>query len=230
MNAKQDNKVGMFTSVKLACEQASAVWSSVPAFGSAFGKFTACVERIEEFAQKQATVSTGATEDKKNCRKSMCTAALVVAGAVHAFATENNNLELARKVDVSFSSLLAGRDRTSAEKCQTIHRLATEHVAELSEHGVTGAKLKALQTKIDDYAKCLQRPRQIISESKTATGQLETEIEAADGLLSDHLDRLILQFADSDPEFYNNYTNARAIVNNASGRDTGEEPTPSKAA
>ena len=56
----------------------------------------------------------------------------------------------------------------------------------------------------------MQRPRQIIAESKTATAQLEAEIETADQLLTDSLDRLVLQFKDSEPEFYNNYTNARA--------------------
>jgi len=230
MNAKQDNKVGMFTSVKLACAENSAIWASVPAFGAAFAKFNTCVERIQEFAQKQAERSTGATADKRRCRESMCDAALVIAGAARAFAIDNNNLELAGKVDFSRSTLLGGRDRTSAEKCQTIHRLASENLGDLTEHGVTPAKLKGLQTKIDAYMACLQRPRQIIAESKTATAQLEAEIETADQLLTDSLDRLVLQFKDSEPEFYNNYTNARAIVNNASGRSSGEDSAQTKAA
>ena len=167
----------MFRSVKLACQQASAVWGGVAAFGASFEKFNTCLERIQEFSQKQAEVSKGATLNKKNCRKSMCAAALVIAGQVHACATENNELELAGKVDVSLSTLLEGRDRASAERCQTIHRLASEKVAKLAEQGVNAAKLKSLQTKIDDCVARLQRPRQIISEGKTATGQLEVEIE-----------------------------------------------------
>ncbi len=153
----------------------------------------------------------------------MCNAALVIAGAVRAFAVANSDLELAGKVDYSRSVLLGGRDRASAEKCQLIHRLATEQVADLAEHGVTVAKLKALQAKIDGYVTCLQRPRQIIAGSKTATAQFEAEIAVADQLLADGLDRLVLQFKDSDPEFYGNYANARAVVNNASGRDSGTD-------
>ena len=95
---------------------------------------------------------------------------------------------------------------------------------------MTAAKLKSLQGKIDDYAACVQRPRQIISEAKTATAQLEAEIEVADRLLADGLDKLVLQFKDSEPEFYNNYTNARIIVDNASGHDSGESPAQPKAA
>jgi hypothetical protein len=230
MNAKQDNKVGMFTSVKLACAEDAAIWAGVPAFGAAFAKFSECVDRIEEFAQKQAERSNGATADKKRCRESMCDAAQVIAGAVRAYAIDNDDLELAGKVDFSRSTLLGGRDRTSSEKSQTIHRLASDKVAELSDHGVTAAKLKSLQTKIDAYVACLQRPRQIIAASKTATAQLESEIETADLLLTDSLDGLVLQFKDSEPAFYNNYTNARAVVNNASGRNSGEDPAQPKAA
>lgn len=232
MNAKQDNKVGMFRSVKLTCEGAADVWSSVPAFGTAFEKFSTCVEQIQEFAQKQAEVSRGATADKQRCREAMCDAALVIGGAVRAYAVDASDMELADNVGFSRSALLGGRDRSSAEKCQTIHRLATENVEDLAEHGVTAAKLKALQTKIDAYVACLQRPRQIIAESKTATARLESEIEKADVLLVDGLDRLVLHFKDSAPEFYSNYVNARVIVNNASGRDSSAEviPPQSKAA
>ena len=230
MNAKQDNKVGMFGSVALACDKAAKIWASLVAFVAAYDKFKNSLERIKEFAQKQAEASKGATEFKKYCRQSMCEAAQVIAGAVHSHATENNDVELAAKVDVSLSSLLTGRDRVSAEKCQSIHRLASEKVADLAEQGVTAAKLKSLQTKIDDYTACLQRPRQIISEVKTATAQLEAEIETADQLLADGLDRLVLQFKDSEPEFYNNYLNARVIVDNASGHDSGEATPQPKAA
>ena len=230
LNAKQDNKVGMFTAVKAVCEGASTVTGTVPAFGVSFEKFTTCVERIQRFSEKQAKGSSGATADKQRCREWMCDAALVIAGAVRAYAIDNNNLELAGKVDFSRSTLLGGRDRASAEKCQTIHRLAVEKVAELTEHGVSTAKLKSLQAKIDAYVGCLQRPRQIITENKTATAQLEAEIETADQLLADGLDRLVLQFKDTEPEFFNNYTNARAIVNNASGRDSGEVPAQPKTA
>src|SRR5436190_22980842 len=98
----------MFRSVKLACEQASTVWASVPAFGASFDKFTTSVKRIQGFSEKQAEESKGATANKKSCRKSMCDAALVIAGAVHAFATDSSDLELAGKVDVSLTALLGG--------------------------------------------------------------------------------------------------------------------------
>ena len=214
----------MFFSFCFAAQR--AVWLRPQSGANESRSAGACLRQ----AQKQAERSTGATADKRRCRESMCDAALVIAGAVRAYAIDNDNLELAGKVDFSLTTLLGGRDRAGAEKCQTIHQLASEKVGNLSEHGVTPAKLKSLQTKIDAYRACLQRPRQIIAESKTATAQLEAEIEVADQLLTDSLDRLVLQCKDSEPEFYNNYTNARAIVNNASGRSSGEDPTQAKAA
>ena len=211
----------MFGSVHVTCKVAAETWTSVPAFGEAFTMFGLCLTRIDEFAQKQAEISRSATEEMQHCRESMCEAAAAIAGAMRAYAISNNELELAGKVDPSRSALLAGRDRVSAERCQTIHRLASEKVADLAEHGVTAAKLKSLQVKIDAYSACLQRPRQIITESKTTTAQMEAEIATANQLLVDGLDRLVLQFKDAAPEFYANYTNARVVVHNAAGRDIG---------
>lgn len=61
MNAKQDNKVGKFRSVKLACDQPSPVWGSVSEFFDIYTNASAIVDNAsgrnsgEDTAQANAT-------------------------------------------------------------------------------------------------------------------------------------------------------------------------------
>ena len=155
----------------------------------------------------------------------MCKAGAAIAGAVHSWAVKNNDLDLAAKTDFSYSDLLDGRDRASAEKCQNVHKAATENLASLGQHGVTAAKLTKLQQKIDAYTECVTKPRAAIQSNKTATQQLESEFAGADKLLHESLDKLALQFEVSHPHFFQDWQNARVIVDNAATRP-GEEGQP----
>ena len=199
--------------------------ATIPAFVTDFDDFTASVARIGALSEKRAVPTKGIARDKQFCREQMCKVAAASAGAVHSWATKNDNLELAAKVDFSYSDLLAGRDTGSAEKCQNVHKVATESLDSLGQHGVSAAKLKALQQKIDAYSGCLPKPRAAIGSNKTSTQQLESEFSAADKLLHESLDKLALQFETSHPQFFQDWFNARVIVDTAATRP-GEEGQP----
>ena len=226
LSAKDENKYRMYLSVQKVGEDNPEVIATVPAFVTDFNEFTAGVTRIEELSKKRAEPTSGIAEDKQLCREQMCKAAAAVAGGVHSWATKNSNLELAAKVNFSYSDLLTGRDRASGEKCQNVHKAATENLSSLGKHGVTAAKLTDLQKKIDGYGDCLPKPRSAIRLKKTATQQLEEEFAAADKLLNDSLDKLALQFEAAQPEFFHDWRNARIIVDNAATRpgEAGEPP------
>jgi len=226
LSSKHENKYRMYLSVQKVGEDNPAVIATVPAFATDFDEFTASAARIGTMSKKRAEPTKGIARDKQFCREQMCKAGAAIAGAVHSWAAKNNNLELADKVDFSYSDLLAGRDRASAEKCQNVHKAATDNLASLGQHGVTVAKLTELQAKIDAYSECLPKPRAAIGSNKTTTLQLETEFAAADRLLNNSLDKLALQFESSHPQFFQDWQNARIIVDNAATRPGEEEEPP----
>ena len=82
--------------------------------------------------------------------------------------------------------------------------------------------LEDLQEKIDAYAACISKPREAVATDKTLTKQIEKEFTAADALLTNGLDELILSFRSTAPTFYEDYRNARAVVNRDATRDTVE--------
>ena len=222
LSAKDENKYGMYLNVQKVGVDNPTVLVTIPAFVTDFNDFKGCAGRIKGLSKQRAEPTKGIALDKKSCREQMCKSAAIIAGAVHSYAVKNNNLELAAKVNVSYSALYAGRDTGSGEKCQNVHQAATENLAALGEHGVTAVKLGTLQELIDDFNDCVPKPRAAIGTNKTATTQLEAEFAAADSLLTDRLDKLALQFEQSHPQFYREWLSARVIVDLAASRP-GEE-------
>ena len=146
-----------------------------------------------------------------------------VAAGVRAWAEDKGNFEVAGKVDYSCSDLGGGRDTASKDRCQPLHDVAAEVVDSLGDHGVDEATLEDLQGKIDDYEQCISKPRESIATGKTLTKQFADEFRGADRLLEKGLDELSLKFKKSAPKFYQDYWNARRIVDTAATCDTTDE-------
>ena len=98
---------------------------------------------------------------------------------------------------------------------------ATENLASLGNFGVSQAKLTLFKQRLKTYDGLRVMPRQA-QGAAAATRQLEQLLPEADQLLANRMDRLVWQFRESEPEFYEKYQVARTIVNAAT---TGAEPT-----
>jgi hypothetical protein len=147
--------------------------------------------------------------------------------AAASWALKTAQLDVAKKADWSYSDLLAGRDTASEDRCRNVLKLATENLKALGKFGVNQAKLDELEEKIDAYAGCIAKPREAIAAGKTTTELLAAEFAAADKVLTETLDKLILQFETTASEFFADYQNARVVVEQAGTRDTGEDAPPS---
>jgi hypothetical protein len=220
MNYKDLNKYNMYLAVKSVCDSHAAIWQDLPAFAATCTDFLTCVEAIRTLNQIQTQITTGIAANKRRLRREMCHLALEIAAAIRAWAVSTRNNELAGKVNYSFTTLWTGPATASANRCQNIHALATEHLASLGDHGITAQKLQRLQDSIDAYTAIIQKPRTARVENKTITARIKTEIRAASQLLREGLDRLILQFRVTAPAFVADYQNARIIVDNPATRQS----------
>jgi len=223
MKTRQINKLAAFVTLVAMCKKAQSTWTGLKAFADAFAKFSARVESLAQLKKQQEEGTTGLAAQKQQCREEMCAAAAVVAGGVRAWAEDNADLETAGKVDYSESDLLKGRDTSSRDKCQTVHDVAEAKVASLSKHGVDEDVLEDLQDKITAYDECVTKPREAIATGKTVTKQIANEFRAADRVLNKNMDELVLKFKKAAPGFYQDYKNARAIVDTAATRTMTDE-------
>jgi hypothetical protein len=95
---------------------------------------------------------------------------------------------------------------------QDILNAATENVKWLAPYGVTAPKLNAFKKTLESYQVLAGKPREVGATASAATvrlGQLKKQVST---LLRQRLDKLIVQFKESHPEFYGEYSEARWLI------------------
>ena len=192
----------------------------------------ACVTAIAELETKvnaivsarqiQENDTKGISEDKINRREKMITKSMFVKGAVQAFATDTSNNELYKSVDYSVTELKQIADTIARDRALLIYNKANTIAASLSGYGITAAILTGLQNSINDFTGIIPSPRNAKSTSKAATLEIRELINEADVIVKKKLDKLMLQFKESNEAFYNTYLNAREIIDLGKGSKTIE--------
>lgn len=141
-----------------------------------------------------------------------------VAGAVHACAVKSANDDLAARTDLSRTGITEGRDAAIVTRCQTLLETASGVLESLGEYQITQAKLNTLKKRIEAFDKLRSKPRQKVATSSAATNQLPKLFRQASTLLSRRLDRLAVQFKETQPDLYAAYQAARVVVKSGSAQ------------
>jgi hypothetical protein len=226
MNDRQENRLNMYRAVVHVLDANAAEFAGVAAFVTQAGNLHSSVDLIGQLAQIQTADTTGVALDKAMLQQQMIEMTFRVAGALKAFASDNNNATLRQQADINKSTFSKARDDLRDDIAQNIHDLGNTNVAALANYGVTAATLSGLQTRIDAYRAAIASPRTARTQKGTATSMLSDEFKRADMILDDRIDGLIEQFKTSGTTFYSDYQNARKVVDTGDHSSTPDNPTP----
>lgn len=224
MNTVQSNKLRAYQTVELVLDTQKTTWESLPAFVTAVGNFTAVIPEIQTQAQTQAS-REGASNEKAYALASLGNTAFEIGAAVHAFAVTTQDFALEGRVDFSRSTIVNGRESSVLARVRDIHAAATASLASLADYDITQTKLTAFKMKIEAFEATLGKPRQQIATSSATTQTLSQQFSEADKILNKRLDKLVLQFKDAAPDFFNAYQTARSTVDIRGTRKVNK-PTP----
>jgi hypothetical protein len=218
MTNTQINQRNMFgLTIKLLDEGALSYETNIP-LKDAVAQAKSNVVAIDEAGEQQRTIRLGIALDKGNLRKAMVEKAIVVSGIIYAYAAGKKNETLRNSVSFSYTDLIAARDPESADRCHIILMVAREHETELTPYGLTPVLLTELDTNIVDFKNIALLPRKAISEGTTITKNLADLFWQNIQLFKGVIDKLMLQYKLSQPDFYNNYLSARTVVSGGKGR------------
>ncbi len=213
MKKTLEDRFTMFYAVNAACDNHTAVWTPHVPFASAVTAFKAKITELEAEVETQGLELDGYAMDKGARKEAMVQLGLAVANKVFAYAEDNGLTVLREKMDVSYSDLIAPRDAVVAQKCQGIHDEANAVLAALMPYGIVAADLTALQTAIDKYEAVISAPRTAVTVRKGATEQIEVLVKEGTTILTNRMDKLMSEFKLSDPGWYQEYFDARIVVN-----------------
>jgi hypothetical protein len=214
LTKNQISRQSMHKSVLVVLEEAVDLTAPVVSIARCYTGLVNLADAIDEANVTQES-RNGLAAAKTTAKKQLVDIAHDVASAVVSYGAENEDDDLVGRCSYSPTDLGKGADGTVVSRCKGVHAAATEVVADLGEHGVTPAKLTTLKKKIDGFDKLSTKPRVSVVRSSAATRRLPVLFSQASRLLTKRLDTLMVQFKNTQPEFYARYKSARRLVSAA---------------
>ena len=217
------NKQRMYSSTRTVLKKYSEVWGNSVPFKTSFTQFIETFGKTEgkELAQKS---SKGVTKEKKQALDNMLDIALIVCGGGLAYANIVNNKNLGEAFNFSKSSLKLGKDKEIYKRCKLIAESADTIKDKLGDYNVSIAQVKLLGDAVKDYYDIINAPRDTRQSSKTSKEEMMVLHDECDRILEEVIDKLMLTYKASQPDFYLEYSNARVIGGWRKKKDEEEPP------
>jgi hypothetical protein len=221
MNKTQINKLRMFESVDLVLTNHSQIFSQLTDLVTVHQRLTDGILQIALYRQVQETDNSGLTETKIDLRTNVISKVLLLSAAVKSHAIAIGDKELKTKADYSKTYLAQAPDPVLYDIGILLVNLATPLLTSLTKYFITSEKLAEINTLLADFLAAIPQKRVANSVSKVSTLNIGAVFSSLTKMLKEEMDVLMLLFAESQPDFYNAYKNARMILD-YTGRGTSK--------
>ncbi len=212
MEKKKENKLVMLNATMSLLQQKRDKWKDMPPLLAATETVKGLLDQLELQKQLVGSDQTGQVIAKDNIQENLIASAFELSSLMTAFAAQTNDPVLQAKVDFPISKLRNMRDNKLGSFCRSLLKLASERETVLQQYGISATQISDLSTSIEAYEQQLPNHRISVSERKAANEKMKTLVSEAMQVTSDQLDRLMIKFKTTDPDFYTAYLNARKIV------------------
>jgi hypothetical protein len=228
MNARQRNKMRMVLATQAMLLKEREAWSHHEAFAEGVIALGEAVEDIKEAVQCQVG-RNGAKASQEKATRELAQLAFEIAAATFACAAARGHVELKSRVAYGRWEVMSGSQADIHGRCANILAAAREVEKLLPKFGVTAARLELLQKRLDAYDRARTRPCERKIENTVAAQDLRKAFAEAMSLLKEQLDKLLVQFEETQPQFVAKYRAARRIINLPGSRTaTAEEAVASE--
>jgi hypothetical protein len=215
MTKKNEARLNMFRAVLQFLLNNATVTATIAAFTPIFTAFQNKLSEMEEAVAGESAIITGTTSDKAGLRLALALELKRIGDAIASYAATVNNNALREAVSLSLSTLKRLKEEVFLAQAQNYHDLADSNIAALAPWNILPADVTALQAMIDEYSTAVPAPRNKVAQ-RTAFNKAQVQAgKDITEILKEQMDPVIYQFAQSNPDFYNQYVQNRAIVNAA---------------
>lgn len=202
----------MFLNTQEILDVNTALWSGIPVLLGVKNNFDELIQRIEATNQKTLPASKAVTASKATVLNALAQKAVALAGGLLAYAAITGNDRLAGEVKLVKSDFDRARETDVEALVAPVIRHARNELENLADYGITEAMITEVETSLDDFKALIGQPRTIRNQAFAAMTLLDELFDAANNLLKNQLDPLMIRFKFSDTAFYSAYERARTIV------------------
>ena len=211
MNKDQLNRYGMLKSTQDYLDSKTAIWSVIPKIVAYKNELDEIITTTGEKSE-EARAGTSTRERKDQVKEHIALKVSTLTGTLQAFGHEKGMPDLASKASVSKSDVLKYTDAELDSHVKALISLAQENLAGLADYGVSEALITEILSSVDEFNGLIGKPRAIRSSKFTANHTASQLVDEGVDLLNNKVDKLMLMFRESQPEFYEGYLRARTIV------------------
>ncbi|MBN1650794.1 MAG: hypothetical protein JW857_05675 [Bacteroidales bacterium] len=217
MNKNQINKSRMYFACDLVLDNHSDLVNALPEFLAAHENLKNKLLLIEQYRQVQEVDSTGLTLNKSKLRVDLSKLILQFNSVLKAYAAINKDEVLKTKASYNASSLTRSSDPILYDIGLLLLNLATPLKLDLERFFLTQESFDSLASILEKFKTAIPEKRIAVGTSKLSTKHIQETFAAIDLLLKEEIDVLIAPFEFMHEDFYNEYKNARIIIDYAGG-------------
>ncbi len=203
-------KLKMYRNVNTVLTARKQVWESFVPFATTADKLDDLSKKIDDKIIS-LNGSKSLSKEKEQAGLAMRNAAIIICGAGGAYASVQNDEGLKEKFNYSKSSLRIGNEIEIYNRCLSIGKAAEPILDNLIAFNMPANQVVLLNAAAATYNALLSAPRSSIKGDKSINEEMEMLYHDCDVLLNDQLDKLMLTFQSSQPDFCTEYNNAREI-------------------
>ena len=213
MNNRQENIISRNYAVRtFFAKNLSTLAAEVPYLTTAVSQFNLALQKIGENIMIATEDRIGYTEQKKAIRHQMQQLCLKVANALKAYAIQNNDSLLEKKVSIAPSDFGKQREAVVLYNCGQILEQAQTLAAELVPLGISAAKIAELQAIITQFGQYIQMPINQKAKAIEAGKMANTYIAECNKWLK-IIDALMVTQMDNFPLLYLQFKGNKKIIN-----------------
>ena len=212
MNKVQTNQFRMFLNTQDMLDANTTIWNGTPIIVSTKNQYDELIQRVVEKNEKTNPNSKGVTRNKDQALLNLTEKVVSLSGILQAYAAFNNDIVLAGKVKFVKSDLIRARETDIEGLINPFIDIAREKIGDLADFSVTEEGIVELETSLDDFKVLIGQPRTIRNQAFAAMTAVDELFDETNDLLKAKLDKLMIRFEFTNPEFYDGYKRARTIV------------------
>ena len=216
MDDRKNSKLNMAQRVSDTLKRYESVYETFAPVVSTVAELNTCIENIRKSQQEHREVNIpAATLTKQEAEAQMIERCVKTARVLYTIGIKTNNKDLITLYGLSDSRFYRLTDNEELALARQILDLSRKHTVDLEKYGINTLELDATETSIENFHTLMSKPMDTIGERKQKTTNIAQLFAELDTIFYDDLDKIMVIFKKSNPDFYDEYRTARNIINTA---------------
>jgi hypothetical protein len=222
MNDRQNTKLNMAQRVSDTLSKYYPVYAHIAPVRVAAAELMEKISSIRKMNTTRGSVHVpAATVTKQAAENAMVDDAMRFTNSLYVIGFSSGNAELTGLSSLNPSSFFKAEDNESLSLARRIESLAKTYATVLANYGLDNAAIDAFRARVDAFAALIAAPMGATGERKQKTTALYSLFADLDSVLYDKLDKLMVLFKASHPDFYGEYRTSRNLINLSARHRTG---------